>query len=100
MPRRSPRHSVARTRNSAVCARTSDFLLQTEVRSRGSVLLDAETGGEQTLGFYSAEPNTSNGPGTAVRMQRYARESLPLAIAAARAALGAARLNTRPQLRI
>ena len=66
---------------------------KTEVHSRGCVLLDPKASDEQALAFYSAEANASQGPGTAARMERYARESLPLAVASSRAALSHARLE-------
>jgi prepilin-type processing-associated H-X9-DG protein len=64
-----------------------------EVHSRGCVLLDPNSHDEQALGFYAAEPDHAGGPGTAVRMKRYARESMPLAAAAARAALDQAKFD-------
>jgi predicted naringenin-chalcone synthase len=61
---------------------------RTKVRTRGSVLLREDNGGGLTQSFFwpAAGPEDL-GPGTADRMQRYAQEAVPLALAAARRAL-------------
>ena len=57
---------------------------RTQVRSRGSVLLEPRDGRGPKQSFYPpATGPTDRGPATALRMQRYAEESLPLAEAAA-----------------
>jgi len=57
---------------------------RTQVRSRGSVLLEAGRGDEARQSFYPpATGPADRGPATALRMQRYAEESLPLVGAAA-----------------
>lgn len=64
---------------------------RTRVRRRGSVLLESgnEHGPEQS--FYAPATSLADrGPTTALRMQRYAAESVPLAVAAARRACEAA----------
>lgn len=69
---------------------------QTRIRSRGSVLLDdpGTAGYAQTFYPPVAEAG-SGGPPTAVRMNRYAVEAGPLAIAAARRAVADAEIDTR-----
>ena len=57
---------------------------RTQVRSRGSVLLQSASGCEPRQSFYPPTVGPADrGPATALRMQRYAEESLPLAGAAA-----------------
>ena len=60
---------------------------RTRVQTRGSVLLESGNGGEPRQSFFrpAASPG-DRGPGTAERMQRYAREALPLALSASRGA--------------
>lgn len=64
---------------------------QTKIHSRGSVLLEepGDAPFAQTF-FPPASFGDDAGPGTAARMERYAREAGPLALAAARSALAAA----------
>ena len=61
---------------------------RTKVRTRGSVLLDSNNGSGPRQTFYwpSAGPH-DRGPTTAMRMQRYATEAVPLSVAASRRAL-------------
>lgn len=61
---------------------------RTKVRTRGSVLLDSNNGSGPRQSFYwpSAGPH-DRGPSTAMRMQRYAQEAVPLSVAASRRAL-------------
>ena len=69
---------------------------RTRVRRRGSVLLESGNGHGPEQSFYlPAASLADRGPTTALRMQRYAAESVPLAVAAARRACEAA--NTSPQ---
>ena len=69
---------------------------RTRVRRRGSVLLESGHGSGPEQSFYlPAASLADRGPTTAHRMQRYAAESVPLAVTAARRALAAA--NTSPQ---
>jgi predicted naringenin-chalcone synthase len=57
---------------------------RTRVQSRGSVLLESGNGCGPKQSFYPpATGPTDRGPATALRMQRYAEESLPLAATAA-----------------
>ena len=57
---------------------------RTQVQSRGSVLLQSGNGCGPRQSFYPpATGPADRGPATALRMQRYAEESLPLAEAAA-----------------
>jgi predicted naringenin-chalcone synthase len=68
---------------------------RTRVRRRGSVLLESGNGHGPEQSFYSPAASLADrGPTTALRMQRYAMESVPLAVAAARRACEAA--NTSP----
>jgi predicted naringenin-chalcone synthase len=61
---------------------------RTRVRSRGSVLLEAGGENEPRQSFFPASVGPDDrGPGTAQRMDRYAEEALPLALAASRRAL-------------
>jgi len=60
------------------------------IERRGSVLIERE-GDELALPFYDGKtPRRGGSPGTAERMERFARHSVDLAETAARAALGAA----------
>jgi predicted naringenin-chalcone synthase len=69
---------------------------RTRVRRRGSVLLESGNGHGPQQSFYPPAADLADrGPTTAFRMQRYAAESAPLAVAAARRACEAA--NTSPQ---
>ena len=69
---------------------------RTRVRRRGSVLLESGNGNGPEQSFYlPAASLADRGPTTALRMQRYAAESVPLAVTAARRAFEAA--NTSPQ---
>ncbi len=69
---------------------------RTQVRSRGSVLLERGNGCGPRQSFYPPTKGPSDrGPATALRMQRYAEESLPLAAAAAASSLE--RAATSPQ---
>jgi predicted naringenin-chalcone synthase len=69
---------------------------RTRVRRRGSVLLDSGNGhGPQQSFYLPAASLADRGPTTAIRMQRYATDSVPLAVAAARRAFEAA--NTSPK---
>ena len=69
---------------------------RTRVRRRGSVLLESGNGhGPEQSFYHPAASLADRGPTTALRMQRYAVESVPLALAAARRAFEAA--NTSPQ---
>ncbi|MGO9108848.1 MAG: type III polyketide synthase [Thermoguttaceae bacterium] len=64
---------------------------RTQVRSRGSVLLESGNGCGPRQSFYPPSTGPSDrGPATALRMQRYAEESLPLAAAAAARSLALA----------
>ncbi|MFM7107313.1 MAG: type III polyketide synthase [Planctomycetaceae bacterium] len=64
---------------------------QTRVRSRGSVLLDDPGTGRCVQTFFPPAADTEpGGPGTRARMDRYAAEAGPLAIAAASRAVAAA----------
>lgn len=57
---------------------------RTQVRSRGSVLLESGNGDGPSQSFYPPATGPSDrGPTTALRMRRYAEESLPLAALAA-----------------
>lgn len=61
---------------------------QTKIDTRGSVLLEEPDGSAFAQSFFPpAEHGDDAGPTTAERMARYARESGPLAVAAARAAV-------------
>jgi predicted naringenin-chalcone synthase len=69
---------------------------RTQVRRRGSVLLESGNGhGPEQSFYHSAASIADRGPTTAQRMKRYAAESVPLALAAARRAIEAA--DTSPQ---
>lgn len=60
---------------------------RTRVQTRGSVLLEGGNGdGPRQSFFRPAEGSGDRGPGTRDRMQRYAREALPLALSASRGA--------------
>ncbi len=62
---------------------------QTRIRTRGSVLLEEPGGAAYAQSFFPAATDGDDaGPTTADRMVRYAREAGPLAIAAARSAVG------------
>jgi len=62
----------------------SALFQRTQVRSRGSVLLESGNGSGPRQSFYPPATGPSDrGPATALRMQRYAEDSLPLAAAAA-----------------
>jgi predicted naringenin-chalcone synthase len=64
----------------------------TEIRTRGSVLAGAGVERGSELPFYPLPAGPEDGgPTTAARMQRYAQESIPLALAAAQEALKDAR---------
>jgi len=64
---------------------------RTRVRRRGSVLFESVDGHRPEQSFYSPAASLADrGPTTAVRMQRYAAESVPLAVDAARRACEAA----------
>ncbi len=66
---------------------------QTRIRTRGSVLLDDPGTKPYAQSFFPAADGPDfAGPTTAERMQRYAAEAGPLAIAAARRALEGARI--------
>ena len=57
---------------------------RTQVRNRGSVLLESGSGrGPRQLFYPPATGSSDRGPATALRMQRYAKDSLPLAESAA-----------------
>lgn len=61
---------------------------RTQVRRRGSVLLEPPNGDEIRQSFYPpAIAPEDRGPATALRMERYAREAPRLAVAASRRAL-------------
>jgi len=67
----------------------------TQVKRRGSVILDPPNGESFKQSFYSAaESPEDRGPTTAQRMQRYAMEAAPLAIEAAKAALADANVSS------
>jgi len=69
---------------------------QTKIRSRGSVLLeDAGPEGCRQRFFGPASAGAPGGPATSTRMDRYATEAGPLAVAAASRALAAAGLAAR-----
>ena len=64
---------------------------RTQVRTRGSVLLEQANGcGPRQSFYWPATGLEDRGPATALRMQRYAEESLPLAAAASERALARA----------
>ena len=66
----------------------------TEIRTRGSVLASVGEGAASEMPFYPLPSSPSDkGPSTAERMRRYARESIPLALAAAKEALADAHLK-------
>ena len=61
---------------------------RTQVRTRGSVLLEPTNGcGPRQSFYWPATGLEDRGPATGLRMQRYAEESLPLAVAASEQAL-------------
>lgn len=67
---------------------------RTKIQTRGSVLLEAPDGtGPRQSFFPPAEDRTDRGPSTGQRMQRYAQEAAPLALAASQRALLAAGLT-------
>ena len=67
---------------------------RTQVRTRSSVLLEQSNGCGPRQSFYPpAVGPDDRGPATALRMQRYAAESLPLAARAAAEALARARVS-------
>jgi predicted naringenin-chalcone synthase len=67
---------------------------QTRIRSRGSVLLDDPGAGSYAQTFYPPAAEAGpGGPPTAVRMNRYAAEASPLAVAAARRAVADAGID-------
>ncbi len=67
---------------------------RTKIQTRGSVLLEAPDGtGSRQSFFPPAEDRADRGPSTGQRMQRYAQEVMPLALAASQQALAAARLT-------
>jgi predicted naringenin-chalcone synthase len=60
----------------------------TEIRTRGSVLVGEMDSSDDRPLFYPLPADPSDdGPGTSKRMERYAQESVPLALSAARNAL-------------
>ena len=94
-----PPHAIAQSEAAelakAFCCRTEEharllpiMYKRTHIRQRGSVLLDAPGGSPLRQSFFPAfGGNGDQGPSTAQRMQRYAAEAIPLALAAARTAL-------------
>lgn len=67
---------------------------RTQIQTRGSVLLEAPDGSGPRQSFFpQAEHGMDRGPRTAQRMQRYAQEAAPLALAASQRALAAAGLD-------
>jgi prepilin-type processing-associated H-X9-DG protein len=66
---------------------------RTRVDTRSSVLLDGSTVGPRQSFFQPALDAMDGGPTTGQRMARYAQDAAPLAIAAARQAISAARLD-------
>ncbi|MBI3324097.1 MAG: type III polyketide synthase [Candidatus Omnitrophica bacterium] len=78
----------------AETGRLSTLYERTEIQTRGSVLLEAPDGSGPRQSFFPpAEDRTDRGPSTGQRMRRYAQEAVPLALAASRRALRAARLT-------
>ena len=74
--------------------RLSTLYQRTEIQTRGSVLLEALDGSGPRQSFFPpAEDRTDRGPSTGQRMQRYAKEAAPLALAASQRALLAAGLT-------
>ena len=67
---------------------------RTQIQARGSVLLEAPDGSGPRQSFFPpAEDRTDRGPSTGQRMQRYAQEAAPLALAASQRALMVAGLT-------
>ena len=66
---------------------------RTQVRTRSSVLLEPSANGPRQSFYRPARDADDRGPETALRMRRYAEESLPLAMAAARRALDRATIR-------
>lgn len=67
---------------------------RTQVRTRSSVILDRGDGSTERQSFYwPASGPDDQGPTTSSRMQRYAAEAVPLAMAAAEQALSRAALS-------
>jgi len=102
LPERSIRQSAAATIAQTFLAGHRDgkalpaLFRRTQVETRSSVLLEQSNGCGPRQSFYrpAAGPD-DRGPATALRMQRYAEESLPLALAAARQALERASVCAR-----
>lgn len=67
---------------------------RTRVNTRGSVILEGGNGSDPEQSFYwpAAGPD-DRGPGTGRRMERYAREAVPLALNASRRAITAAGIS-------
>ncbi len=101
----APRHSITQQEAAelaktfsglprAESQRLSTLYQRTQIQTRGSVLLEAPDGsGPQQSFFPPAEDRTDRGPSTGQRMQRYAQEAAPLALAASQQALMAAELT-------
>ena len=69
---------------------------RTRVRTRGSVLLSDGNGSPPRQSFFPpATGPEDGGPGTADRMQRYAREAIPLALSASRGVFDGVEITPR-----
>ncbi|MDZ7615608.1 MAG: hypothetical protein U1E05_01305 [Patescibacteria group bacterium] len=96
-----PLHSIEQDRAAEVAAtliygdeKQKALFRRTRVRRRGSVLLESGNGHGPEQSFYSPAASLADrGPTTALRMQRYAAESVLLAVAAARRACEAANIS-------
>jgi predicted naringenin-chalcone synthase len=69
---------------------------RTRVRTRGSVLLQGGNGHPPRQSFFPPSSGPADGgPGTAERMQRYAKDAIPLALGASRQAFDQTRIAPR-----
>ncbi|MBI3291558.1 MAG: type III polyketide synthase [Elusimicrobia bacterium] len=96
LPRRSMAQADAVELAKAICCQTESqvrllpaLYRRTHVQRRSSVLLEGSNGGVMGQSFFPpAEGAADRGPTTGQRMQRYAKDAAPLALAAAQRALG------------
>lgn len=103
----TPQHSIAqpeaaelaRSFGTAAAGQEVAFRMlyrRTQVRTRGSVLLEGPRGAVQQQSFFAPAAGAGDrGPTTSHRMQRYAEEAGPLALSAAQKALAASGLEAR-----
>lgn len=98
VPQRTVAQGDAAELAKPLCCHTEDqarsllmLYQRTRIRRRGSVLLESSCGPEIRQSFFpSVDEESDRGPTTQQRMERYAQEATPLALAAARQALAEA----------